>query len=58
MTAKEGKASTGEGRGTLELLADLQAADLEMVYPPREGPRAHHAFTAGLRSSEVAAKAK
>ena len=58
VTAKEGRASTGEGRGTLELLADVQAADLEMITHPEKGRGCTDAFTAGLRSSQVAAKAK
>ena len=41
VTAKEGRASTGEGRGTLELLADVQAADLEMITHPEKG-RGHN----------------
>ena len=57
VTAEEGRASTGEGCGTLGALAGLQAADLEMVTHPEEGRGHTDAFTTGLRSSEVAAKA-
>ena len=57
VTAEEGRASTGEGCGTLGALAGLQAADLEMVTHPEEGQGHTDAFTTGLRSSEVAAKA-
>ena len=58
MTAKEGRTSTGEGRGTLDLLAHLQAAGLEMVTHPEKGRGHTDSSTTGLHSSEVAAKAK
>lgn len=43
VTAKEGRASTGEGRGALGTLAGLQAGFRD-GYPPRGGPRAHRRF--------------
>lgn len=57
MTAKEGRASTGEGRGTLDLLAHLQAAGLEIVTHPEKGRGHTDSSTTGC-IPPVAAKAK